>query len=225
MLQHGWVPTAHAVGGWQLAPTHAVAGRLSISYSAARQLFVYTKNSTRKCYVNHSTIKHGWVGAKLGHAFNCTWSVICWGRQLRPCLQLHVVKWYAEEGNLDCVALAVSFSGFHSGRRLICCTDWTVMLISSLLWEICSSLDSGLLETAVKVSKSCHNSIIKSLIQNSPNLFQDNIALSLHCTFQSLMFSDCRENVNSILQNDTLTHTHVRWLLYASNGLCPPTEA
>ena len=136
-----------------------------------------------------------WVGAKLGHAFICAHS-----------------PWYAEEGNLCCVALAVSFSGFHSSRHLICCTDWTVMLISSLLWGICSSLDSGLLATAVKVSKSRHNSTIKSLIQNSPILFQDKIALSLHCTFQPLVFSDCWENVNSISQNDTLTHslTHTR---------------
>ena len=81
------------------------------------------------------------------------------------------------------VPLAVSFSGFYSGCRLICCTDWTVMLISSLLWGICSSLDSGLLATAVKVSKSCHNSTIKLLIQNSPISFQDNTALSLHCKF------------------------------------------
>ena len=42
-----------------------------------------------------------WVGAKLGRAFNCTRSVI----------------------NLGCVALVVSFSGFHSVRRLICCID------------------------------------------------------------------------------------------------------
>ena len=46
-----------------------VAGRLSISNSAARQLFVYTKNSSRKCYV------------------------ICRGGcQIRPRLQLHAVR-------------------------------------------------------------------------------------------------------------------------------------
>ena len=163
------------------------------SYSADRQLFVYTKNSNRKYYVKPQH-NQAWMGAKLGYTFNC-------------------MRWYAEEGNLGCVALAVSFSGFHSSRHLICCTDWTVMLINSLLWGICSLLDSGLLATAVKVSKSLHNSTIKSLIQNSPILFQDNIALSLHCTFQSLMFSDCRENANSILwkwhtHSHTSTHTH-----------------
>ena len=130
--------------------------------------------------------------------------------------------WYAEEGNLGCVALAVSFSGFHSGCRLICCTDWTVMLISSLLWRICSSLDSGLLATAVKVSKSRHNSTLKSLIQNSPIQFQDNIALSLHCTFQSLNVQWVRRKCEQYLAEWlTHSHTHTRWLPYASGGLCP----
>ena len=33
---------------------------------------------------------------------------------------------------LYCVALAVLFSGFHTGRHMICCTDRIVMLTSSL---------------------------------------------------------------------------------------------
>ena len=177
-----------------------VAGRLSISNSAARQQFVYTKNSNRKCYVIWR------VGAKLGRAFNCTRSVVCWGRQ-----------------NLGCVALAVSFSGFHFGRHLICCTDWTVMLISSLLWGICSSLDSGLLATAVEVSKSCHNSTIKLLIQNPPISFQDNTAISLHCKFQALIFSDHGENANSYLA-EWLTHTHTHKTTTVCLGALP-TEA
>ena len=53
---------------------------------------------------------------------------------------------------LGCVALAVLFSGFRSGRRLICCTDRTVMLKSSLLWAAWSSLDCLLLATVVVVS-------------------------------------------------------------------------
>ena len=44
---------------------------------------------------------------------------------------------------------------------------------------ICSSLDSGLLGTAVQVSKSHHNSTIKPLIQSSPILFPDD-KLALH---------------------------------------------
>ena len=52
-----------------------VAGRLCISNSAARQLFVYTKNCNRKCYV------------------------ICMGGcQIRLRLQLHVVRVYVEIG-------------------------------------------------------------------------------------------------------------------------------
>ena len=47
---------------------------LMLVYSAARQLFVYTENSSRKYYVNHNTM--AWVNAKLGHTFNCTWLLI-----------------------------------------------------------------------------------------------------------------------------------------------------
>ena len=90
------------------------------------------------------------------------------------------------------------------------------MLISSLLWGICSSLDSGLLATAVKVSKSRHNSTIKLLIQNPPILFQDNTALSLHCTFQALIFSARGDMRTAISRNDSLTHKHM------PPGLRPP---
>ena len=72
------------------------------------------------------------------------------------------------------------------------------MLISSLLWEFCYSLDSGLLATAIEVSKLRHNLTIKLLIQNPTISFQDSTVMSLHCTFQSLIFSDCRENANSL---------------------------
>ena len=51
-------------------------------------------------------------------------------------------------------SFAVSFSGFHSGRCLICCTDQTVMLKSSLLWAAWSSLDSALMATVIKASNS-----------------------------------------------------------------------
>ena len=53
---------------------------------------------------------------------------------------------------LGYVTFAVLFSGFRSGRRLICCTDWTVMLKSSLLWAAWSSLNCLLLATVVEVS-------------------------------------------------------------------------
>ena len=108
---------------------------------------------------------------------------------------------------IGCVSLAVSFSGFHLSRSLICCTDWTVMLISNLLWGICSSLDSRLLATAVKVSKSCHESTTKPLILNSPILFQDNTAIILHCMFQFLIISDRCDMWTAISQNDWLTHS------------------
>ena len=180
-----------------------VADRLSISISdsAAKQLFVYAKNSSRKRYVNHSTM--AWLDAKLGRTFTCTQSEVhvCWGRQ-----------------NVGCVALAVSISKFHLSHRLICCTDWTVMLISSLLWDIYSSLDSGLLATAIKVSISCHNSAIKLLIQNSLILFHHDIVLSLHCTFQPLNFQWLRRKLEQLSHGMTNTHDSNLMPL----GLWPP---
>ena len=70
------------------------------------------------------------MGAKLIHG-------ACWGRQYS-----------------GCVAFAVSFSGFHLGCHPICCTDWTIMMISSPLCRICSSLDSAALATDSELSKS-----------------------------------------------------------------------
>ena len=49
--------------------------------------------------------------------------------------------------------------------------------------------------------KSHHNSTIKPSIQNPPISFLDNIVLSLHCRFQCLIFSRCRERtLESFLQ-------------------------
>ena len=66
------------------------------------------------------------------------------------CLQVYELR----QARLGCVALAVAFSGFHSCHRLICCTDRTVMLRSSLLWATWSSLDCLLLATVIEVSVS-----------------------------------------------------------------------
>ena len=66
----------------------------------------------------------------------------------RPCWPVYEHQW----ARLGRVALAVSLSEFHSGCHLVCCTDWTVMLKSSLLWVAWSSLDCLLLATVVEVS-------------------------------------------------------------------------
>ena len=72
-------------------------------------------------------------------------------------------EWYMLRtvGNLGCVALAVSFSRFHSESppdllyRLNCHVDKQPVVRDLFL------LDSGLPATAVEVSKSCHKSITK----------------------------------------------------------------
>ena len=68
---------------------------------------------------------------------------------------------------LGYVAFAVSSSA--PGWCLICCTDGTVMLTSSLPWAGWSMLDSRLLETVIEVSKSCHNSWTKLQFKNVAN--------------------------------------------------------
>ena len=78
----------------------------------------------------------------------------CWSLNTGLRLQLHAVRnhpclpvYELRQARLGCVALAVSFSGFHSVCFLICCTDQTVILNSSLLWVAWSSLNSVLLAT------------------------------------------------------------------------------
>ena len=120
---------------------------------------------------------------------------------------------------------AVTFSGFHSGCRLICCIDWTVMLIGSLLWGICSSLNSGFLATAVEVSKSCHNSTIKLLIQNPPISFQDNTVLSLHCKFLGLNFQRSRRKCEQLFRGMTPTYSNTHDVTTVCLWGSAPTEA
>ena len=124
----------------------------------------------------------------------------------RPCLRSHAVRgMLIKVGNYGYGALAVLFSGFHS------VTVWFVVHLNfhvdkQPVMGICSSLmDTALLAIAVKVSKSRNNSTTKPLIQNSPILVQDNTVLSLHCTFQSLIFNDCGDMWNSYL-TEWLTH-------------------
>ena len=120
--------------------------------------------------------------------------------------------------NLGCVSF-FSFSGFHISRHLIYCTDWTVMLISGLVvgnlfFEFWIAGNSRWGE------QSRHNSTIKLLIQNSPISFQDNTAISLHCTFQSLIFGNRWDIRTTISQNEILTNTHNNYCM--PPGLCPP---
>ena len=61
--------------------------------------------------------------------------------------------------------------------------------------------DKSLVGMVYLLRKSHHNSTIKPSIQNPPISFLDNIVLSLHCRFQCLIFSRCRERtLESFLQ-------------------------
>ena len=125
-----------------------VVGRLCISNSVARQLFVYTKKSSRKCerkcYVN--TTQSGRVGG-----------------QIRPCLQLHLVHGMLRPAKLrlcsfgSLVVWILLRSQSDLLYRLNCHVD------KQLVVRICSSLDSGLLATAIEESKS-HQFYFKTII-------------------------------------------------------------
>ena len=70
-----------------------------------------------------------------------------------------------------------------------------------------------------------HNLTTKPLIQNLPILFQDNTAVSLHCTFQSLIFINCGDMRNNYLTEShthSLTHTHAHDNYRMPPGLRPP---
>ena len=126
-----------------------------------------------------------------------------------------------------CKALMCLFSRFHWGCRLSCSIGGSFKEKGSSLWTAYSSLDSGLPTMAVKVSKSRNNSITKPLVQNSPISFEDNIALSLHCTFQSLIFSGCEDTRDSFLA-EWLTNSLTHLQTHTTTTVClgaPPTEA
>ena len=143
---------------------------LSISNSAARQLLCTQRTLTW----NATSSQHNGRG----------------GCQIRPRLQLHEVHVCWSRQNLGCVALAVSFPGFHPGRRLICCTDWTVMLIRCLLWEFVLRWTLDCCQPAVKVSKSRHNSRTKLQNQTSTIEIQVNTETYVLCMFQRLVSSE-----------------------------------
>ena len=83
------------------------------------------------------TSGHGKMGITTHYSYYfCSHEkYLCWGRQ-----------------NLGCVALAVWI-------WLRSPSDLLYRLNCHVLWEICSLLDSGLLATAIKVSKSRHNNL------------------------------------------------------------------
>ena len=65
-----------------------------------------------------------------------------------------------------------------------------------------------------------HNLTTKPLIQNSPIIvFQDNIVLSLHCTFQLLIFSEICKQLSCKMTpalTHSLTNTHTDYHMHTS---------
>ena len=92
-------------------------------------------------------------------------------------------------------------------------------VVGRLLFDRLWTVKNGRHE--MMMSNSCHNSTIKPPIQNLPISFQDNIALSLHCRFQCLIFSRHGEyELWRKLSAETHTNTTTTVCLGA-----PPIEA
>ena len=82
---------------------------------------------------------------------------------------------------------------FFRSHRAICSTDRTYKLPGSHVWAVLSSEKSRSPATAIKVSKSRHNSRTKLRTKVLSMQIRANIDISLYCLFQRLVFSERRE--------------------------------
>ena len=78
-------------------------------------------------------------------------------------------------------------------RRAICSSDRTYKLPGSHVWAVLSSEKSRSPATAIKVSKSRHNSRTNLRTKVLSMQIRANIDISLYCLFQRLVFSERRE--------------------------------
>ena len=91
---------------------------------------------------------------------------------------------------------------FLRSRRAICSTDWTYKLPGSHVWAVLSSKKSRSPATAIKVSKSHHNSRTNLWTKVLSMQIRANIDISLYCLFQRLVFSERREMLVTDRQTD-----------------------
>ena len=151
--------------------------------------------------------RHGLVPNQAAPLIACgTWYIVCWGRK-----------------NLCCVALAVSFVyRFQLSCGLICCTDWTVILISLFLgFVLCWTLNCWQQQSRCEH----HHAISRYQTLKSKIcliLFQENCTFYLQNNFQCLNFKHCGE---MWLGNtgECSTDRNTWWLPYSSRA--PGTEA
>ena len=102
------------------------------------------------------------------------------------------------------IALA-SLAQFLRSRRAICSTDRTYTLPGSHVWAVLSSEKSRSPATAIKVSKSRHNSRTNLRTKVLSMQIRANIDISLYCLFQLLVFSERREMLVTDRQTDRQT--------------------
>ena len=94
---------------------------------------------------------------------------------------------------------------FLRSRRAICSTDRTYKLPGSHVWAVLSSEKSRSPATAIKVSKSRHNSRTNLRTKVLSMQIRANIEISLYCLFQCLVFSERREMLVTDRRTDSTT--------------------
>ena len=131
------------------------------------------------------------------------------------CKPQHNQAWVSRQLTLCSFGILVPWISLWSDllHRLNCHVDKQPVLRDLFFAGLCTAGNSR-----QGVGKSRHNSTTKPLIQNSSILFQDSSVLSLHCTFQSLTFSDCGDMRNSYLA-EWLTNTHGDYRGSAHRGI------
>ena len=96
---------------------------------------------------------------------------------------------------------------FLRSPRAICSTDRTYKLPGSHVWAVLSSEKSRSPATAIKVSKSRHNSRTNLRTKVLSMQIRANIDISLYCLFQRLLFSERREMLVTDGRTDGQTAT------------------
>ena len=103
-----------------------------------------------------------------------------------------------------------SLAQFLRSRRAICSTDRTYKLPGSHVWAVLSLEKSRSPATAIKASKSRHNSRTNLRTKVLSMQIRANIDISLYCLFQRLVFSERREML--VTDGQTARLQYASWL-------------
>ena len=132
---------------------------------------------------------HKFINALTTHSAECSRMQLCKHRSQAGVNQLGVTTILAREWD-SCHSFLAQFL---RSRRAICSTDRTYKLPGSHVWAVLYSEKCRSPATAIKVSKSRHNSRTNLRTKVLWMQIRANIDISLYCLFQRLVFSERRE--------------------------------